>query len=66
MVGQVRAEQAESLVIDCALGQLAIPRGRISTIAYDAAAGVGQKRAPVQQLDDGDLPPPPRKRATQP
>jgi hypothetical protein len=53
VVGSVRAEQAEQLVIDCALGQLAIPRVRISTIAYDAAAGVG-KRAPVQMLDDGD------------
>jgi len=58
VVGQVRAEQPESLVIDCALGQLAIPRLRISTIAYDAAAGLSSnKRAPVQQLDD-DLPPP--------
>ena len=66
VVGQVRAEQSDALVIDCALGQLAIPRGRISTIAYDAAAGVGQKRAPVQQLDDGDLPPTPKKRAAQP
>jgi hypothetical protein len=53
VVGQVRVEQAEALVIDCALGQLSIPRARISTIAYDAAAGVG-KRAPVQLLDDGD------------
>jgi hypothetical protein len=53
VVGSVRAEQAEQLVIDCALGQLSIPRARISTIAYDAAAGVG-KRAPVQLLDDGD------------
>lgn len=56
VVGTVRAEEAASLVIDCSLGQLAIPRGRISTIAYDAAAGVGQKRAPVQQLDDEDKP----------
>jgi hypothetical protein len=55
VIGQVRAEQPESLVIDCALGQLAIPRSRIATIAYDGAAGIGQKRAPVQQLDD-DLP----------
>jgi hypothetical protein len=63
VVGQVRAEEAGALVIDCALGQLSIPRPRISTIAYDAAAGVGSKRAPVQQLDDGDLP---KKRAPQP
>jgi hypothetical protein len=56
VVGQVRAEQPEALVIDCSLGQLTIPRGRISTIAYDAAAGLSSKRAPVQQLDDGDLP----------
>jgi hypothetical protein len=56
VVGLVRAELAEALVIDCALGQLSIPRVRISTIAYDAAAAVGQKKAPVQQLDD-DLPP---------
>jgi hypothetical protein len=35
---------------------LAIPRARISTIAYDQAASPpatsGGKRAPVQQLDD--------------
>lgn len=56
VVGTVHAEEAATLVVDCSLGQLAIPRGRISTIAYDAAAGVGQKRAPVQQLDDEDKP----------
>jgi hypothetical protein len=64
VVGTVRAEEGATLVIDCSLGQLAIPRTRISTIAYDAAAGVGQKRAPVQQLDDEDKPT--KKRATQP
>jgi hypothetical protein len=52
VVGSVHAEEAQALVIDCSLGLLSIPRARISTIAYDAAAGVGQKRAPVQQLDD--------------
>ncbi|HEY2745898.1 MAG TPA: hypothetical protein VGL86_14780 [Polyangia bacterium] len=62
VVGTVRAEEAMTLVIDCSLGQLSIPRARISTIAYDAAAGVGQKRAPVQQLDDEDKPT--KKRAT--
>ncbi len=64
VVGTVHAEEAAALVFDCSLGQLAIPRVRISTIAYDAAAGVGQKRAPVQQLDDEDRPT--KKRATQP
>ncbi|HEY1587822.1 MAG TPA: hypothetical protein VGH63_19115, partial [Polyangia bacterium] len=43
VVGTVHAEEAAMLVIDCSLGVLSIPRGRISTIAYDAAAGVGQK-----------------------
>jgi hypothetical protein len=62
VVGLVHAEESEVLVVDCALGQLAIPRGRISTIAYDAAAGAGSKHAPVQQLDDDDRLPP-RKRA---
>ncbi len=56
VIGTVHAEEAGALVIDCSLGQLAIPRTRISTVAYDAAAGVGQKRAPVQQLDDEDKP----------
>jgi hypothetical protein len=62
VVGSVRAEQVDALVVDCSLGQLSIPRTRISTIAYDTAAGVGAKRAPVQQLDD-DAPPAPKKRA---
>jgi len=62
VVGTVHAEEAATLVIDCSLGTLSIPRARISTIAYDAAAGVGQKRAPVQQLDDEDKPT--KKRAT--
>jgi hypothetical protein len=65
VVGTVHAEEAATLVVDCSLGQLAIPRSRISTIAYDAAAGVGQKRAPVQQLDDEDRPTN-KQRATQP
>ena len=56
VVGTVHAEEAAMLVIDCSLGVLSIPSARISTIAYDAAAGVGQKRAPVQQLDDEDKP----------
>jgi hypothetical protein len=56
VVGTVHAEEVGVLVIDCSLGTLSIPRARISTIAYDAAAGVGQKRAPVQQLDDEDKP----------
>jgi hypothetical protein len=64
VIGTVHAEEIAALIIDCALGQLSIPRTRISTIAYDAAAGVGQKRAPVQQLDDEDKPT--KKRATQP
>ena len=62
VIGTVRTEEAAALVIDCSLGVLSIPRARISTIAYDAAAGVGQKRAPVQQLDDEDKPT--KKRAT--
>jgi hypothetical protein len=62
VIGTVHAEESSTLVIDCSLGQLSIPRARISTIAYDAAAGVGQKRAPVQQLDDEDKPT--KKRAT--
>ena len=56
VVGTVHAEEVATLVIDCSLGMLSIPRVRISTIAYDAAAGVGSKRAPVQQLDDEDKP----------
>ena len=63
VVGTVHAEEAQALVIDCSLGLLSIPRARISTIAYDAAAGVGQKRAPVQQLDDDS---PPRKQSSRP
>ena len=62
VVGTVHAEEVTTLVIDCSLGLLSIPRARISTIAYDAAAGIGQKRAPVQQLDDEDKPT--KKRAT--
>ena len=62
VVGTVHAEEVGQLVIDCSLGQLSIPRARISTIAYDSAAGIGQKRAPVQQLDDEDKPT--KKRAT--
>ncbi|HEX8953704.1 MAG TPA: hypothetical protein VF945_17725 [Polyangia bacterium] len=62
VVGTVHAEEVGTLVVDCSLGLLSIPRARISTIAYDAAAGVGQKRAPVQQLDDEDKPT--KKRAT--
>ncbi|MGZ3428032.1 MAG: hypothetical protein ACXVCV_15360, partial [Polyangia bacterium] len=45
VIGTVHAEEIGALIIDCSLGQLSIPRTRISTIAYDAAAGVGQKRA---------------------
>lgn len=56
IIGTVHAEEAEALVIDCSLGMLSIPRERISTIAYDGAAGLGPKRAPVQQLDDDDRP----------
>jgi hypothetical protein len=57
VAGTVHAEEAQVLIIDCSLGMLSIPRARISTIAYDAAAGVGQKKAPIQMLDD-DGPPP--------
>jgi hypothetical protein len=64
VVGSVRAEQVDALVVDCSLGQLSIPRSRISTIAYDSAAGVGSKRAPVQQLDDDA--PAPKKRGANP
>ena len=64
VIGTVHAEEVVALIIDCSLGQLSIPRSRISTVAYDAAAGIGQKRAPVQQLDDEDKPT--KKRATQP
>src|SRR5262249_58378814 len=52
VVGVVRAELSEALVVECPLGLLSIPRARISTIAYDAAAHAGAKHAPVQQLDD--------------
>jgi hypothetical protein len=66
--GTVHAEEPAAIVIDCSLGQLSIPRARISTIAYDAAATVANKRAPVQQLDDEDKPTPPstRKRSERP
>jgi hypothetical protein len=63
VAGAVHAEEADALVIDCSLGRLSIPRTRISTIAYDAAAAVGQKRAPVQMLDD-DAPPPKKHTST--
>jgi hypothetical protein len=62
--GTVHAEEAQALVIDCSLGLLSIPRARISTIAYDSAAAVGQKRAPVQMLDDDG--PPPKKHSSAP
>jgi hypothetical protein len=55
VIGTVRAELSEALVIDCNLGLLSIPRTRIAMVAYDAGFS-GAKRAPVQQLDD-DLPP---------
>jgi len=61
--GTVHAEEAQALVIDCSFGLLAIPRARISTIAYDSAAEIGQKHAPVQMLDD-DGPPPKKQTAT--
>jgi len=61
--GTVRAEEAQALVIDCSLGLLSIPRARISTIAYDGAAELGSKHAPVQMLDD-DVPP--KKRTSTP
>jgi hypothetical protein len=54
VTGTVRAELSESLVIDCNLGLLSIPRSRIATVSYDGASS--SKRAPVQALDD-DLPP---------
>lgn len=57
--GTVFEEEAAALVIDCSLGRLAIPRDRISTIAYDLPARSSEKRAPVQELDDD---PPPRRR----
>ena len=66
VVGTVHAEEAGALVVDCSLGVLSIPRTRISTVAYDAAAGVGQKRAPVQQLDDEDKPTKKRTSSSQP
>jgi hypothetical protein len=64
VAGTVHAEEAQMLIIDCSLGMLSIPRARISTIAYDAAAGVGQKKAPIQMLDDDG--PPPKSRPTNP
>jgi hypothetical protein len=65
VTGTVRAEEPQALVIECSLGILSIPRARIITIAYDAAAAVGSKRAPVQMLDD-DGPPPPKRRSGTP
>lgn len=56
--GTVHSEEVAALIIDCSLGTLSIPRARISTIAYDTAALVANKRAPVQQLDDEDKPTP--------
>jgi hypothetical protein len=50
VTGTVRAELSETLVVDCNLGLLSIPRARISVIAYDA--GPNSKKAPVQQRDD--------------
>ena len=66
VVGTVHAEEAGALVVDCSLGVLSIPRTRISTVAYDVAANVGQKRAPVQQLDDEDKPTKKRSTTSQP
>jgi hypothetical protein len=65
VVGTVFAEEAQALVIDCSLGRLSIPRLRISTIAYDGAASLGAKRAPVQQLDDEDIPTPTTKKRSE-
>lgn len=66
VVGTVHAEEAGALVVDCSLGVLSIPRTRISTVAYDVSANVGQKRAPVQQLDDEDKPTKKRSTTSQP
>ena len=67
VVGQVHAEQATGWRYrsTALLGQLAIPRSRISTLAYDAAAAGAGSSAPVQQLDDDERLPP-RKRAAAP
>jgi len=46
VVGKVRAEREETLVVDCALGQLAIPRSRVSTINYDDSSK-GRSDGPV-------------------
>jgi hypothetical protein len=64
VAGTVHAEEAQVLIIDCSLGMLSIPRARISTIAYDSAAAVGQKKAPIQMLDDDG--PPPKTHPTNP
>ncbi len=66
VVGTVHAEEVGALVVDCSLGVLSIPRTRISTVAYDVAAGIGQNRAPVQQLDDEDKPTKKRTSTSQP
>jgi hypothetical protein len=53
VVGKVRAELSDMLVVDCALGLLQIPRPRIAIIVYDGAPASTNKgkRAPVQDLD---------------
>jgi len=38
VVGKVRAEREETVVVDCALGQLVIPRSRVATLSYDDSA----------------------------
>ncbi len=38
MAGSIASEDPTALVIDCDLGRLAIPRGRIAVIAYDIDA----------------------------
>ncbi len=45
VVGKVRAERDETLVVDCALGQLVIPRNRVSTVSYDESSKPGRADA---------------------
>jgi hypothetical protein len=53
VVGHVHAEEPEALVIDCALGQLSIPRGRLSQVTYDAAAAVDEGEAQAGAAEPG-------------
>jgi hypothetical protein len=48
VTGAIVAEQPDTLVIECQLGRLAIPRERISSLTYDVA-GAKDDKAPARR-----------------